>query len=273
MKMRIIATLVVTASLAAWGQPAVAAVSCSNEVTNDCIRDPVCQLDGTCGGTPVADGTACTPYLEFACATRFSCQTGECVAEAPAPDGTPCQIAGWEKCFSPGACMFGTCVPGDFKYCGDPVDLCTAPVCNPATGACETVSACVAPCQRCEASTGNCLPANVGAACDDFSVCTTNDRCDEFGDCAGIPAGGGEPSPTPSPTPVVTPTPGSSTCVGDCNDDGEVTVNELIKMVNISLDLLPLSECSAGDASGDGEITVNEIVAAVNNSLGSCPAS
>ena len=273
MKMRIIATLVVTASLATWGRPAAAAVSCSNEVSNDCIRDPVCQLDGTCGGTPVADGTACTPLFEFTCATRFSCRGGQCIPEAPAPDGTPCQIPGLEKCAGPGECTFGFCAPQEFKDCGESTDPCNQRVCNPSTGECETVQPCIAPCETCDSTTGQCLPANVGAACDDFSVCTTNDRCDEFGNCAGIPAGGGEPSPTPRPTPVVTPTPGATACVGDCTGDGEVTVNELIKMVNISLELLPVPECPAGDANSDGVITVNEIVAAVNNSLGSCPAS
>ena len=62
-------------------------------------------------------------------------------------------------------------------------------------------------------------------------------------------------------------------CVADCNGDGEVTVNELIKMVNISLELAPVTDCSVGDANNDGAITVNEIIAGVNNSLNGCPAT
>jgi len=77
------------------------------------------------------------------------------------------------------------------------------------------------------------------------------------------------PSETPNPTPTPTPTPGS--CVGDCNGDGQVTVNELIQMVNIALGNAAVSTCTAGDANGDGEITVNEIVAGVNNALNGCP--
>jgi len=71
-------------------------------------------------------------------------------------------------------------------------------------------------------------------------------------------------TPTPSPTPGL--------CVGDCNHDGQVTVNELIQMVNIALGTADVSMCLAGDANADGEITVNEIVAAVNNALNGCPA-
>ncbi|MFQ5665091.1 MAG: hypothetical protein ACE5I7_01540 [Candidatus Binatia bacterium] len=60
-------------------------------------------------------------------------------------------------------------------------------------------------------------------------------------------------------------------CVGDCNGDGQVTVNELITMVNIALGNADVSTCTAGDANGDGGITVNEIVTAVNNALNGCP--
>jgi len=62
-------------------------------------------------------------------------------------------------------------------------------------------------------------------------------------------------------------------CVGDCNGDGQVTVNELIQMVNIALGAANVTACIAGDANGDGSITVNEIVAGVNNALGGCAPS
>jgi hypothetical protein len=63
----------------------------------------------------------------------------------------------------------------------------------------------------------------------------------------------------------------SAPCVGDCDGDGQVTVNELITMVNILLGNTPLSACMAGDADGSGDITINEIIAAVNNALDGCP--
>jgi hypothetical protein len=71
-------------------------------------------------------------------------------------------------------------------------------------------------------------------------------------------------TPTPTPTPSVA-------CVGDCDGSGDVTVSELVTMVNIALDSLPPEACLAGDADGNGSIEVNEIVAAVSNALNGCP--
>jgi hypothetical protein len=61
--------------------------------------------------------------------------------------------------------------------------------------------------------------------------------------------------------------------VGDCNEDGTVSINELIQMVNIALGTAQLSTCTPGDANGNGQIVVNEIVAAVNNALNGCAAA
>jgi hypothetical protein len=50
-----------------------------------------------------------------------------------------------------------------------------------------------------------------------------------------------------------------------------VTVDELIKGVNIALGNANVSTCLAGDANSDGEITINEIIAGVGNALNGCP--
>ena len=79
------------------------------------------------------------------------------------------------------------------------------------------------------------------------------------------------PGPTPTATvPPPTPTPPAASCAGDCNGDGEVTVDEIIKGVNIALGSLPPSACAAADANGDREVTVNELVKSVNAALGGC---
>jgi hypothetical protein len=65
-------------------------------------------------------------------------------------------------------------------------------------------------------------------------------------------------------------TSGAGACPGDCDGSGDVTVNELVTMVNVALGNTPVSACTAGDANGDGEITVNEIVAGVNHALSGC---
>lgn len=68
---------------------------------------------------------------------------------------------------------------------------------------------------------------------------------------------------------------GSATaiCVGDCNSDGQVTIDELVTMVNIALGTQPVATCSAGDANRDGEVTIDEIVTGVNHALSGCPPS
>jgi hypothetical protein len=63
----------------------------------------------------------------------------------------------------------------------------------------------------------------------------------------------------------------ASACLGDCNGDGEVTVDELIRGVNIALGSLPLSECPVFDGNEDGSVTVDELITAVNNALSGCP--
>ena len=60
-------------------------------------------------------------------------------------------------------------------------------------------------------------------------------------------------------------------CVGDCNTSEDVTVNELLSMVSITLGNANLNTCVAGDGNQNGEITINEILAAVSNALNGCP--
>jgi hypothetical protein len=62
----------------------------------------------------------------------------------------------------------------------------------------------------------------------------------------------------------------ASLCPGDCNHDEQVTVDEILTMVNIALGTGDLSDCSVGDWDDDGEITIDEILTAVNNALTDC---
>ncbi len=61
-------------------------------------------------------------------------------------------------------------------------------------------------------------------------------------------------------------------CVGDCDGDGEVAINELIRGVNINLGNAEVSTCTAMDGNQDGEVAINELIQAVNNSLNGCGA-
>ncbi len=78
-----------------------------------------------------------------------------------------------------------------------------------------------------------------------------------------------------SPTPTPTATPGPAACSGDCDGDGVVTINELVRMTNMALGISicgedPVLPCPAGDANGDCSITVEELVRAVGNSQNGC---
>jgi polyhydroxybutyrate depolymerase len=59
-------------------------------------------------------------------------------------------------------------------------------------------------------------------------------------------------------------------CVGDCNWDSQVTMDELLKGVNIALGGLPLPACEMFDYNGDGTVTVDELLRGVNNALDGC---
>ncbi|MCX8071182.1 MAG: hypothetical protein N3C12_01840 [Candidatus Binatia bacterium] len=62
-------------------------------------------------------------------------------------------------------------------------------------------------------------------------------------------------------------------CPGDCNRNGEVTVDEVILSVRLVLQEESLGACAAADANGNGEVTVDEIVRAVRAVLEGCPGS
>jgi len=65
--------------------------------------------------------------------------------------------------------------------------------------------------------------------------------------------------------------PGASLgCVADCNGDDSVSIDELIRAVDISLGSEALSTCDAVDNNRDGMVSINELVLAVTKALSSC---
>ncbi len=59
-------------------------------------------------------------------------------------------------------------------------------------------------------------------------------------------------------------------CAGDCNNSGNVAINELILAVNIALGTSAGQNCTAADRNGDGSVAINELIAAVNSALKGC---
>ncbi len=70
-----------------------------------------------------------------------------------------------------------------------------------------------------------------------------------------------QPGPTPGP------------CFGDCGGDGAVSVDELLKGVNIALAKEPVAECTAFDTNGDELVRVDELLQAVRAALDGCAQS
>lgn len=71
---------------------------------------------------------------------------------------------------------------------------------------------------------------------------------------------------TSSPIPTSTAVP----CVGDCENTSTVSVADLVKGVNIALGAAALSDCSAFDCNGNGDVTVDCLVRAVDAALNGC---
>ncbi len=60
-------------------------------------------------------------------------------------------------------------------------------------------------------------------------------------------------------------------CIGDCDGNGAVTVNELVRGVAVALAIRPLDGCEALDRDDDGTVAIAELIAAVGAALAGCP--
>jgi hypothetical protein len=70
--------------------------------------------------------------------------------------------------------------------------------------------------------------------------------------------------------PTATPTAVPGACIDDCEGDGQVTIDDLMKGVNLVLGILPPDECASFDRNRDGFVTIDELVMGVNNALFGC---
>jgi len=91
------------------------------------------------------------------------------------------------------------------------------------------------------------------------------------------PSATATPTQTPTHTPTGTPTFSPTAdpvpaCPGDCDASGRPAIAELIRCVNIALEMAELSLCPACDSNGDGRVAINELIQAVNASLEGCPS-
>lgn len=66
---------------------------------------------------------------------------------------------------------------------------------------------------------------------------------------------------------------GAQLCIGDCDGDGRVTVNELITGVNVELGIAPLDACRSIDCNARYPgilVPIDCMVVAMNNAMDGC---
>jgi hypothetical protein len=249
---------------------------------NDCTVNDTCQAGGLCLGTSAPNGTGCAG----GCGT---CQPvvpvpGAPTLCAPIPGmaGQPCDGQSG-PCFEARCQVFATittCIPSPTTCPDTDGNPCTDG-CNFETGQCQVnAPKCFPPCESCNAGTGACEPANIGASCDDFNVCTAESRCEAFsagGMTRGLCLEGASTGPTPTvtpgnggPTPTATESPEPGECVANCNDDEEVTLGEVQVAFNIFLGNADPEDCTDADANEDGEVSLGEVQMGFNGFLNGC---
>lgn len=127
---------------------------------NPCTRTGVCDASAQCVSSPVGFGVACDDGNP--CTDRDTCAGDVCLSNAR-DDGSVCDDG--DLC-TVDACVQGQCVPGDPVVCEQRDEQCSVQACDPTTGQCVP------------------NPASEGAACDDGSLCTSDDVC-VAGACVG----------------------------------------------------------------------------------------
>jgi hypothetical protein len=63
---------------------------------------------------------------------------------------------------------------------------------------------------------------------------------------------------------------GCGVCRGDCNNNGIVAIDEIVRGMRVALGSASLDTCPSFDADEDGLISVDELITAVNNALLGC---
>jgi hypothetical protein len=107
--------------------------------------------------------------------------------------------------------------------------------------------------------------ATVTAATEDTPTAAPTD--------SAAPSPSAVPTVTAADTPTGTPPPSATTPTpppalgGDCNGDGLVTIDDLVRAVAVALGTANVSTCPAADLDGNGIVTIAELIAAVRAAL------
>lgn len=86
---------------------------------------------------------------------------------------------------------------------------------------------------------------------------------------ASVPGGCVVPPASP---PMPSPTPPALSCTGDCNRNGLVTVDEIVRAVDIASGALTIDACPAFDTCLPPDcVRIGDLVTSVNHALTGCP--
>ena len=69
---------------------------------------------------------------------------------------------------------------------------------------------------------------------------------------------------------VLTPAWAGGACVGDCDDDGAITIVDLLRSLRIALGQASLASCPSADFDGNGDVDIAELNHAVRQALTGC---
>ena len=193
--------------------------------------------------TPTATNTPATAndccQCPTSCAAPINGSCGSCVVvfNATCESGDLCVLHTPAPTLSPRPTLTPTPSPTPTLTPTPTPSLTPTP--TPANDCCQCASFCAAP------IVGTCGGCAVvfGASCTGGLLCVPR---------------------TPTPTPIA--------CVGDCNGNGVVTVDEILTMVNIALGNADATACPNGIPSG-AQVDVALILTAVNNALNGCGGS
>ena len=213
-------------------------LGCAENSCEDCV----CSLDSEC--CTVEWDPRCADEAQAECAARCSCEeVDDCCIERDDPGCSDALCA---------ACVCDV----DDVCCSEGWD---ATCVNIATAECTNDCSCVV-------QTDCCLRGRTDPGCESEEcgecVCGFDDLCcDEVWDdtCVEIASGSGECNSSCK-----------CVCVGDCGNDGTVTIDDLVKAVDIATTGMLPTECVLLDANINGSVTIDELIQAVNFALEGC---
>jgi hypothetical protein len=62
-------------------------------------------------------------------------------------------------------------------------------------------------------------------------------------------------------------------CIGDCDDDRHVQLNEILVLVSISMQNASIARCTAGNSSAEAVVSVDELIRVIRSALLACPTA